>query len=68
MGILCLKTLFTDLLMVLIKIEYQFFFFLQQTVWETMFCSNKRKHILTREHLVNDGRFYMKDITICVGI
>ena len=23
--------------------------------WETIFCSNEMKHILTREHLVNDG-------------
>ena len=65
MSILCLRALFTDMLMVSKKIGYQF---LQQAIWETIFCCNKIKHFLTREHLVNDGCFYVKGITRCVGI
>ena len=60
MNILCLRTLFTDALMVPIKTECLFA--------TTNNVGYKMKHILTREHLVNDGGFYMKKITISVGI
>ena len=40
------------LLMVSIKIEYKFS---QQTIWGTVFCSDKMNNNLSREHLVNDG-------------
>ena len=60
MSILSLKTLFTDLLMVSIKIDYQFF---TTNNMGNHFCSDKMKHILTRDHLVNDRWFYTKDIT-----
>ena len=35
---------------------------------ETIFCSKLMTHILTREHLVNDGWFYMKEIPRYVDI
>ena len=38
------------------------------SIWETIFCSDAMKRIQTREHLVNDGWFYMKGITRSVGI
>ena len=43
-------------------------FFSQPTIWETIFCSDKMKHILTREHWVHDEWFCMKNITRDVGI
>ena len=44
------------------------YFFEEYMLMVSINIEYQYKHFLTREHLVNDGLFYVKEITRCEGI